>query len=74
MPLPMLTEDMPTNIITGTPELTIYPLTTEASASTESSQISAVPIVNPFCTLTIKNEEVAVLNSVEKEMLKQHPN
>lgn len=65
--------DMPTTIIAETPEPTIHPMPTEILTPTESPQITEAPIANLFCTLTIENEEVAVLNSVEEEMLRQHP-
>lgn len=73
MPLPVPTEDMPTSIIAETPEPTISPLPTGTPAPIETPQITEAPIANLFCTLTIKDEEVAVLNSVEEEMLRQHP-
>jgi len=70
---PTLAEDMPTSIMVETPEPTVYPMPEEIPAPSESSQITTAPIANLFCTLTIGDEEVAVLNSVEEEMLKQHP-
>lgn len=72
-PAPTPTGDMSTNIIIEAPEPTIHPMPTEILTPTESPQITEAPIANLFCTLTIEDEEVEVLNSVEEEMLKQHP-